>query len=164
VGGGSPSLSIFGRALYTLLSSCLFMAHNRRWLGLTTSAAPAAEGGGKGRGGERGMASEDGGSSSCSSSGSGSSSKAEADFRAVAGSAMLAMGEWGTARALALSWLDSLASWLEASAAWPAAEKATLRMDEVGWGVGRGWVYVCMYVRDSLVFGFRYLRKGLTCP
>lgn len=42
------------------------------------------------------------------------------------------MGEWGAARALAVSWLDALATWLEVTDAWPAAEgKATLRMEEV---------------------------------
>lgn len=54
----------------------------------------------------------------------------------MVGSAALAVGEWGTGRALALSWLDSLATWVEATGAWAAGEKATLRMDEVstcGW-------------------------------
>lgn len=58
--------------------------------------------------------------------------KAEAVFAATAGSAALAVGRWGAARALGLSWLDSLATWLEVTQAWPPADKATLRMETVG--------------------------------
>lgn len=77
--------------------------------------------------------------------------KAEVGFAAEAGSA-LAMGGWGTARALALSWLDSLATWLEATEAWPAADKATLRMDEVGvWGLVIGGWGLCGFVCGGVV-------------
>lgn len=58
--------------------------------------------------------------------------KSAAEFQALAGSAALAMGEWGAARALALSWLDALATWVEVTELWPAIEdKATVRMEEV---------------------------------
>lgn len=69
--------------------------------------------------------------------GSNGGGNTEAQFRAVVGSAALAVGEWGVGRALALSWLDSLATWVEATGAWAAEEKATLRMDEVS---TRGWM------------------------
>ncbi len=90
--------------------SCHLNIITRGWLGLARGGA------------EEGAGSGDGG---------GGNSKAVGAFRAVAGSPAFAMGDWGTARALGVSWLDSLVTWLEATEAWPAAEKATLRMEDV---------------------------------
>lgn len=91
----------------TLHAHCTYT--NRRWLGLTAAHASGSE--------------ED--------------AKAAGEFQSIAGSATFAMAEWGAARALAVSWLDSLATWLEVTEAWAAGDKATLRMEEVG-GLGNG--------------------------
>ena len=72
--------------------------------------------------------------------------KTDAHFRAVAGSAALAVGVWGAGRALALSWLDSLATWVEATGPWAAGEKATVQMDEV-----RTHVWKDGFVRSSIL-------------